>query len=95
MWHVSTAFQQRHYDRRELLAFAYEALGTLGDGDLGEWVEYGASAVHIRRRLSPEEEALVGPVLDIRGTPEHATRAWAVAKLLPKFYRSMVMEADA
>jgi hypothetical protein len=38
---------------------------------LGEWIERGERAWHLRRRLSTAEVAVSGCVLrDIRGTPE-------------------------
>lgn len=57
--------------------------------------EYGGhealgKAYHVRRRLTPSEQMLVGPVLDIRGTPEQEER-WKRAQAafphgtLPKF----------
>ena len=95
VWHVSTAWQRLFYTKSQLLTFAYQELVGVGDCDRGEWVEYGHSAVHIRRRLSAEEEPLVGPVIDIRRTPEAATRLWAVAKMVPRAYREMVLTADA
>ena len=47
----------------------------VGDAELGEWVERsqresGQLFVHVRRRVTPEEEAVCGPVVDVRGQPE-------------------------
>jgi hypothetical protein len=35
---------------------------------------------HLRRRLSEDEASLVGPVIDVRGTPEAARRVMAVER---------------
>jgi hypothetical protein len=37
---------------------------------------------HIRRRLTPAEQKHVGPVVDIRRTPEARQRVLAVGRLL-------------
>lgn len=95
MWHVSTAWQRLFLPPEELRRLAHDELVGVGDADLGEWIDYGHSAVHVRRRLRPEEDLLVGPVIDIRGTAEAAQRAWKVAKLLPVRYREMVLTADS
>lgn len=62
------------------------ALEGVGNADLGEWREFGQVAFHLRRRLSYEEEKIIGPALDIRGTKE-AYRRW---KALPCNIRKMV-----
>ena len=58
-------------------------LKGVGNERLGEWRERGPSSVkdrrlnivHIRRRLSNEEQIPVGAVEDRRGTPYHRSRA--------------------
>jgi len=62
---------------------AFAALAGVGSSLLGEWEEWTGRAYHVRRRLRPEETAVTGPVLDIRGTSEAATRLAAVARWLP------------
>jgi hypothetical protein len=42
----------------------------------------GDHAFHVRRRLSAAEQALVGPALDIRRTPEAIRRAARLGPLL-------------
>ena len=42
----------------------------------------GRKALHVRRRLAAREVALVGPVADIRGTPEARELAAALGSLL-------------
>lgn len=57
------------------MRIAEHALNGVGDARLGEWRERGRGGVyHIRRRLSVDEESIVGGALDIRGTPEEQTR---------------------
>lgn len=58
---------------------AKAAIYGVGDARLGEWTEEytnpnGLRLVHIRRRLKPEEQQLVGPAIDIRGTNESDRR---------------------
>lgn len=65
---------------QELRRIAFDLLDGYGDASLGEWEEKGASAFHLRRRLSDAEAALVGPVVDVRGTEEAGRRVFAVRK---------------
>lgn len=62
---------------------ARHALRGVGDPTLGEWVEYGRIAVHVRRRISLAEQFNIGPAVDIRGTAEVGERLAAVRHLLP------------
>lgn len=55
----------------------------MGDATLGEWPEWTGQAFHLRRRLSEREAVLVGPVKDVRGTPEAWKRADAVREFCP------------
>lgn len=70
------------------------ATGALpGVGDVGhEWHEWTGFAYHIRRRLTPAEQAEVGDVRDIRGTPEAQARYNRCAALLPQVARRMARE---
>ena len=61
---------------------AREVLDGLGDPAAGEWPEWSGLAYHLRRRLSVPEAARVGPVVDIRGTPEAWRRARALGRYL-------------
>jgi hypothetical protein len=71
-------------------ALAERALEGVGDASLGEWREAGGNGVfHLRRGVTAAEAALVGPVEDIRGTPEETRRFAALladAPYLGKFY---------
>jgi hypothetical protein len=54
---------------------ALVALEGVGDESLGQWEEQGNGGVyHIRRRLSVEEQKVIGDAIDIRGTPEERAR---------------------
>lgn len=54
---------------------AERQLAGVGDATLGEWREWSGKAFHLRRRMSEREQPTVGPVMDIRRTPEALKRA--------------------
>jgi hypothetical protein len=83
VWHASAAPTSIRLGPQLLERFARDALEGVGDAGLGEWVEQGDIAVHVRRRLTEREELLVGPVIDIRGTSEATERLRSVSHLLP------------
>jgi hypothetical protein len=67
--------------------FAEQELSGLGDARLGEWREWTETGTfHMRRRLSVEEVAAVGPAVDVRRSPEAFRRAGA----LPARLRALV-----
>jgi hypothetical protein len=66
-----------------LRAEAFGALRGVGDPNLGQWEEDTGRAYHVRRRLTPGEAHLVGPVVDIRGTVEQARRFAIMRAVLP------------
>lgn len=69
------------------MAFRSAAVTELiGVGTAQQWEEKGERAYHIRRRLTPKEQARVGPVLDIRGTDEARRRFEVVRQWLPVGY---------
>jgi hypothetical protein len=72
VWHASL-MARAPLGRKEMLRMANRVLDGVGDPRRGEWVEIGR-ALHLRRRLSAAEAAIVGPVVDVRGTPEAARR---------------------
>lgn len=80
VWHVSVAPIGRFHVG--LVGARHRALGVLdgvGDDALGHWEEEGGIAYHVRRRLTADEETMVGPVRDLRGLKEgqeRLTRAW-------------------
>lgn len=62
---------------------AEQELAGVGDPALGEWRKWTGRAYHLRRRLTDEEAALVGPVKDVRGTWEAEKLSRAVARFCP------------
>lgn len=82
VWHVSVAPLRAFYGATLCEKRARLALDGLGDAQLGEWTEWTGFAFHLRRRLNAAEAARVGPVVDIRGTPEARARAATLGKLL-------------
>lgn len=85
MWHASAGAQGIVLGNKTLLGYARKALDGVGDAELGEWVEIGERAVHLRRRLSEHEAGVVGPVMDVRGTPEAEQRLRYVRRLVPGY----------
>jgi hypothetical protein len=65
-----------------LKAAVLAALAGVGDPQRGEWWEHGI-AMHLRRRLSVAEDLIIGPAVDIRGTPEQMQRYRRVQIYLP------------
>lgn len=78
VWHASVSSQRLHLPDDELRRIALDLLKGLGDAALGQWDERGASALHVRRRLSEAEAELIGPVVDVRGTEEAGRRLLSV-----------------
>ena len=79
VWHASAASSVLGHDALEQVAAA-KMLRGVGDAALGQWVDRSATAsgkavVHVRRRLTPAEERISGPVRDLRGTAEQSRRA--------------------
>lgn len=83
VWHASVAPLPGHFlGERELRRLARRVIDGRGDPRRGEWEEMGGKAFHLRRRLTAEEEGLVGPVVDVRGTEEAIRRASLVGDRL-------------
>jgi hypothetical protein len=90
VWHASVSPQGGAVVRPEsLFQIALDELSGVGDASRGEWREVGSRAVHVRRRLSADEESRVGPVVDIRGTFESEKRCQRIRKFLPPQLASM------
>lgn len=66
-----------------LRTYALEAIEGVGDAALGQWEEMGNNTYHVRRRLTLEEQKLVGDVTDVRNTREHEERLIAIRKVIP------------
>lgn len=67
-------------------------LQGVGDPSRGEWREWSGRAFHLRRRLSEVEQRRVGPVVDVRGTPEALRRAQALGDLLAYAPREVLVD---
>jgi hypothetical protein len=62
---------------------ARHMLRGVGDHRAGEWVLPGnGTAVHVQRRLKPEEVATTGEMRDVRKTPEAVARYDALVEAL-------------
>jgi hypothetical protein len=85
VWHASAApYPMTLALPMEVLRrYALAALDSVGDARLGEWEEVGRDAYHVRRRLSSQEQQSVGPVVDVRDTPEAARRYARAQRFLP------------
>lgn len=71
---------------------AARALDGVGDASLGEWTQAPRRVFHLRRRLSAAEVAQVGPVRDIRGTPEAGDRLQAMYPWLHLFPAGVIRD---
>jgi hypothetical protein len=83
VWHASVAGLRRRPHKLEMRGRALVALAGVGDKTLGEWHEWTGRAYHVRRRLTAEEQSLVGEAIDLRGTDEWAIRYEAAKAMLP------------
>lgn len=79
VWHASVVSGSEQ--RAE--AVARSVLMGVGEPIKGEWSEKGGSAFHIRRRLSDDEQAVIGDARDIRGTDEEYRRMSALLSDAP------------
>jgi hypothetical protein len=84
VWHASVSSRTGEATPAYLRAIAEEALLGVGDREAGEWEEVRDVALHLRRRLTAEEAALVGPVVDVRGTWESQKRLARMEPYLPR-----------
>ena len=75
-----------------LAAEAYRQLNGVGDPTLGEWQEWTGRAFHLRRRLNAREARQVGPVVDVRGTPEALRRAAGLGDMIRYVPREVLDE---
>ena len=86
VWHASAQCKTL----REAKVLAFRALFGVGDASLGQWIEEGGAnkrTYHLRRRLTADEAALVGPLRDIRGTQEERDRLTALLRAAPHLAR--------
>jgi hypothetical protein len=82
VWHASVASHRGIPIPSVLEMEARRQLTGVGDATLGEWTEWTGKAFHLRRRLSTREQRGVGPVVDIRHTPEAQRRAARLGDML-------------
>jgi len=80
VWHASVSRPGWSYEK--LKPIALRQLRSVGDAHLGEWEEWTGRALHIRRRLTAEEQGSLD-MLDIRNSPEYGVRRAAIAPYLP------------
>lgn len=80
VWHASAATQ---LGDAVAWAMTEQALSGVGDATLGEWREPGNKAVHLRRRLSIEEQGDL-TVRDIRGSEEEHDRRAILLREAPQ-----------
>jgi hypothetical protein len=92
VWHCSVApYPKGTLPPTKLRKLALRQLEGVGDPtqQFHEWTGY---AWHVRRRLTPDEEKLVGPVVDCRGTDEWTKRLKAVRHVLPEAALQLALE---
>lgn len=90
VWHCSVSGPERLKAKCHLWALTF--LEGAGDAKRGEWQHWTGFAYHIRRRLSVDEEKLIGAACDVRGTIEAQTRYEAIKNVLPQKARLLAME---
>lgn len=87
MWHASFApAPGLDLSRGSQFDIALDALKGVGDASLGEWRDVGDKAVHVRRRLSVQEQAVIGAACDLRRSDvgvERLEKALRWLNLLP------------
>lgn len=73
---------------------AHRALRGVGDATLGQWHEAPRGIVHLRRRLTMQEQMHSGTILlrDIRGTAEQLVRWQRVRAAVSLEIRALLEE---
>ena len=80
MWHASAAFFRPH-PKEKIEQWLRGMLKGVGQPET-TWVEQGTKATHMRRLTTEREAHIIGPLRDIRDTPELDVRIAAVAETL-------------
>lgn len=90
VWHASAApLEGWNPDKHFLRQCCFAALRGVGDAGIGQFEEFPTGfAYHVKRRLTEEEQAQIGDVIDIRGTTEADERYMAVRQYLPLHLRN-------
>jgi hypothetical protein len=73
VWHASVFCQRGQPSRQVQTRRARGLLAGVGDR-AHEWQEWTGRCVHLRRRLTPQEQQAIGAIRDLRGTPEAQAR---------------------
>jgi hypothetical protein len=89
VWHASVSAPG--LPARAMRRLALKAVRGVGD-PAAEWHEARAVAHHVRRRLTACEAEAVGPVRDLRGTPEGWARWAALRSELPRMVWPLAIE---
>lgn len=95
VWHASVGLGGRDirgYERQLIQIAQHTVLHGVGDAALGEWIEYSTRAMHVRRRLTPDEAQAVGPTRDVRGTAEGERRYATMERYIAPDLRAWVRE---
>lgn len=95
MWHASVSpigGVPTSRNTAQLFDLATAALRDVGDATAGEWREVGDKAVHLRRRLTEAEAAPIGPVRDLRGSPEARGRLFRASQWMPPVLLDLARE---
>ena len=94
MWHASVSHHGRFIIPDSVrLERAYRVLRGVGDARSGEWVESTSRALHVRRRLTEDEQKQV-TVADIRRTPEAVARWWALPRQIREFVPAGIIDDE-
>lgn len=73
---------------------ALKWLAGHGDRTLGQWTEWTGKAAHVRRRLTPVEQDLVGAAVDLRGQGEARRRFEALRPALSPPVRDILLRSE-
>lgn len=94
VWHASIK-PRAAMSARAVRKLADRVLAGVGDARLGEWEQSRLAeggAFHLRRRLSVDEAARVGPVVDVRCTAEARDRARSLGPRLAHAPAEVLLE---
>lgn len=84
VWHASAApVGKTRGCERKLRPFAFVALAGVGNWS-EQWQDFSGYAFHLRRRLTEEEQAMVGPAVDCRDSEEGLRRFREIKHVLPQ-----------
>lgn len=95
VWHASVAPVRGsgRIHKQQLRGMAVGALAGVGGEQ--QWHQWTGYAYHLRRRLSPSEQLLVGDAVDCRTTDEWDQRFAAAKDYLPRRALEIALEERA